>query len=306
MNREHSTIELYVGQIPKLIDANCQSDEVGNAKMEDRDHDENLDMGDRGHDEDKNDKTNDENAVNERDGNDLYDSNFEFFLDGDDLNDGYDPINEGEIAEEMCLEINIPNYDEYVQLINDEYDTYVESKRKAPGRPKKVRRKASDEDMHSRIVTKKGIPIHCSQCDHIDHNVPTTNMQIEQEALTRGIARGDGNSSARRGVGFVKTSAIRSSASTVTRERKKDSKQTTQGPVSIPVGDTSKPLATALDDNPAFATTTLKKTSERKERSVAATGVGHARSFWNISDKLLVLFYLTILIKNIKFVILKE
>ncbi|KAL3510299.1 hypothetical protein ACH5RR_029700 [Cinchona calisaya] len=151
MNREHSTVELYVGQLPELIDANYQPDEVDNAKREDRDHHENLHIGDRGHDENENDKTNDENVVNKGDGNDLYDSDFEFFLDRDNLNDGCDLVNEEVVAEEVCPEVNIPNYDEYVQLINDEYDAYVESKGK--GKIVKEDNVSDDKVLHTAYNT---------------------------------------------------------------------------------------------------------------------------------------------------------
>lgn len=40
----------------------------------------------------------------------------------------------------------------------------------APGRPKKVRRKAPLEDLHVGKLSKIGLPIHCSHCGHIDHN----------------------------------------------------------------------------------------------------------------------------------------
>lgn len=43
----------------------------------------------------------------------------------------------------------------------------------APGRPKKVRRNDPDEDLHSKKLSKKGIPIHCHHCGHMDHNART-------------------------------------------------------------------------------------------------------------------------------------
>lgn len=43
--------------------------------------------------------------------------------------------------------------------------------RVAPGRPKKVRRKAPLEDLHCGKLSKVGIPIHCSHCGHTNHNV---------------------------------------------------------------------------------------------------------------------------------------
>ncbi|KAL3534851.1 hypothetical protein ACH5RR_003312 [Cinchona calisaya] len=461
------------------------------------------------------------------DGNDLYDFNFEFFLDRDDLNDGCDPVNEEEVAKGVCPKVNIPNYDKYVQLINDEYDAYVESKGKGkiaeedsvsddevlhdaynlsdqeiksikglphmcpwsyqnksansrwlskifveeiadhpflnvgeftkdikkkfmllastsqvyraknivveaiqrnyskqyerlrdyystilgsvaivlterelpvltmfetirrqimcrfheknewekklmskicprivqkveeklndvihcdalvagsgvyegiimpipdqsqwvnnksdliahsrlkivPGMPKKVRRKGLDEDLHSGRVTKRGIPIHCSHCGHTDHNVPTTNMQTEQEAPPRGAARGDthtgrptrggGASTVAKGMGKDTGGAANNGplcgiglwygvgiSNSKTYFPLEDpiathplvaklwttSKQTTLEPAENPVGDTSNSLATAFDDNPT-STTTLKKTGARKKRSVVATGTWQA------------------------------
>ncbi|KAL3528735.1 hypothetical protein ACH5RR_008057 [Cinchona calisaya] len=220
-----------------------------------------------------------------RDGNDLYDSDFEFFLDGDDVNDGCDPVSEEEVIEEelidtienkflgiklrFCVRHMYANFklkfkDEQLrdlmwsaarsylpkQFENNTREIHVVSPdahawlRAIPTNlPKKMRRKGPDEDRHFGKVTKIGIPIHCSHYGHTDHNVPTTNMQTEQEAPTRGAARGDthagrstrgvatvgrptrdttrgaGNSGVGRDVGFVKISTIGGGASTVQGKR---------------------------------------------------------------------------------------
>ena len=44
--------------------------------------------------------------------------------------------------------------------------------RKALGKPTKKRRKGSDENQQSNKLSKKGIPIHCSHCDHTNHSEP--------------------------------------------------------------------------------------------------------------------------------------
>nr|XP_027118482.1 uncharacterized protein LOC113735689 [Coffea arabica] len=55
--------------------------------------------------------------------------------------------------------------------VNASSDTLLPPRRKiAPGRPKKVRKKAQLEDLHVGKLSKVGLPIHCSHCGHTDHN----------------------------------------------------------------------------------------------------------------------------------------
>ncbi|KAL3524840.1 hypothetical protein ACH5RR_013212 [Cinchona calisaya] len=263
MNREHSTIELYVGQLPDLFDANYQPDEVDNAEMEDKDHDENPDIGDRGHDENENDKTNNENVVNKGDGNDLYDFDFEFFLDGDDLNDGCDPVNEEEVAGEVCSKVNIPNYDEYVQLIHDEYDAYVESKEN--GKIVEEDNVGDDEVLHA---------TYDSSDEEVSEEFPEFNTKKDMKSPELLVGQLFSTIDNFRAALRIKTYFPLEDSTTTHPPATKlwtTSNQTTLGPAENPVGDTSKPPTTTFDDNPT-PTTTLKKTGARKKRSAAATG----------------------------------
>lgn len=69
----------------------------------------------------------------------------------------------------MNLIVPVPDQSKWVDSKSDPVSPPF--LRKAPGRPKKKRRKGSDENQQSNKVSKRGIPMHCSYCGHSDHNV---------------------------------------------------------------------------------------------------------------------------------------
>lgn len=131
MNRNYNSIELYVGELPQLVNDVAQLYVADNFEFEGQPNDNPIEENvvNEGADSDILDASNGRGDDDNGPFDSECDSDFEFFLDGDALNDACDPIAEP-IDDVGRIEFKQPDYVKYIELITEDYNAYVESKGK--------------------------------------------------------------------------------------------------------------------------------------------------------------------------------
>ncbi|XP_071911635.1 uncharacterized protein [Coffea arabica] len=178
INRTQTIIQLYVGEIPE---EDMQTDEIIVEDNIEVDGEQNLNPN---AEQPQNDEAESDtsDASHEGDGDSCrefeYDSDFNFFLNGDGLNDACDPIDEvkRDVGEVDC-HLKQPDYAKYMELISEEYNTYINSKVKG--------KMVDNEDVSDDEMLKQ---IYDSNDEAMEHEFPEFNRErdLKNPELTVG------------------------------------------------------------------------------------------------------------------------